>query len=123
MLLEILVILFIILLNAIGFMISCYLFNIRISFLEAVWIQIKAIISLIIYELIVIFIPLLIVIYYELSQFAILVKVLGIIAGMYGYFKAIKNSLRVSWGDAIIVSIIGNIITFAIVFILAIIFV
>ena len=93
------------------------IFNIRISFLEAVWIQIKAIISLIIYELIAIIIPLLIVIYYELSQFAILVKVLGIIAGMYGYFKSIKNNLGTSWTETLVISIIGNILTWVIAFI------
>jgi hypothetical protein len=106
---------FIYCINAVGFKESCRFFNKNISFFESLIILINATISALFYEIIIGIIGLVIIVYYSMTWIVPLFKIAVVIAGAVGYFKSLKNNLEVGWISAILINILGNIISMLII--------
>jgi hypothetical protein len=104
-----------IIINAIGFKESCRFFNKNVSFLEALIILIGAMVSAIIYEIIVVIIGFVVITYFSAEWLMPLWRLSITLAGLYGYFKELKNALKVGWITAILINILGNLISMLII--------
>ncbi|UXM84820.1 hypothetical protein [Methanococcus aeolicus] len=96
--------------NAIGFKMSCGIFNKDVSYFEAIIILTSALINSIFYELIVLIPGALIVIYYSMSKYILLLKIIAGVVGSIGFFKSIKDGLEVGWIKAVVIYMVGNVI-------------
>ncbi|CAB3288199.1 conserved membrane protein of unknown function [Methanocaldococcus lauensis] len=106
----------IIIINAFGLKISCRIFEIDISFLEAIFALIWAL-GISIFYILIIFIPgVFILIFLSLTSFYLPFVIIVYIVGLYKFIKTIKDYFRVNWTTAILIVIIQNIIVMLIFF-------